>query len=163
MPLFYWICMIKEQELIALIKEEIAQRQCFMVHFSVGVDHNIRLVIDKIEGIKLKELTEISRALEGKLIEDDVDFDLTVTSPGVGEPLQVKDQYVQNVGRKLKVVTQNEEEFEGRLVNFENDVLTLEWKTREPKPAGKGKRTVTKQQTIDLANITQARVQVEFK
>jgi ribosome maturation factor RimP len=155
--------MINEKDLATLIKKEVAQRDCFLVHFSVDGSQIIKVVIDNLSGIRLEEIAQVSRAIERALNEQKIDFELTVTSPGVGEPLQVAQQFEQNVGRKLKVKTEGGQEFKGRLSAFENDELTLNWKVREPKPVGKGKRTVTKQEIINRNQITQARVQVEFK
>ena len=157
--------MINEQALAAFVQQEIANKGHFLVHFSVDGSNQIKVVLDTIEGIRLEQLTEVSRAVERNLYEQDeeMEFQLTVTSPGVGEPLTVPEQYQQNLNRLVKIVTHDGEEVEGRLINFEDQTITLEWKSKEPKPVGKGKITVTKQMDIELNKIAQARVQVEFK
>jgi ribosome maturation factor RimP len=38
----------------------------------------------------------------------------------------------------------------------------LEWKTREPKPIGKGKVTVKKEATISYNDIVEAKVKIKF-
>ena len=40
--------------------------------------------------------------------------------------------------------------------------ILLEWKTREPKPVGKGKVTVQKQANIAYENIVEAKVMIKF-
>ena len=40
--------------------------------------------------------------------------------------------------------------------------VTLTWKTREPKPVGKGKVTVQKTETISYSEIVQAKVMIKF-
>jgi ribosome maturation factor RimP len=157
--------MINEQALATFVQQEIANKGHFLVHFSVDGSNQIKVVLDTVEGIRLEQITAVSRAIERNLYEEDeeMEFQLTVTSPGVGEPLLVAEQYQQNLNRKLSILTHKGEELEGRLVAFKDQELTLEWKTREPKPVGKGKTTVTKQQKIEIDKIAQARVQVEFK
>jgi len=55
-----------------------------------------------------------------------------------------------------------EGKFEGTLVEVNEKEISLNWKTREPKPVGKGKITVEKQQTIPLSEIKQAKVKIIF-
>ena len=54
------------------------------------------------------------------------------------------------------------EKFEGKLVAVTDKEITLYWKAREPKPIGKGKVTVEKQQTIPLSEIKEAKVKIIF-
>ena len=55
-----------------------------------------------------------------------------------------------------------EQNFEGKLIELTDQGITLFWKTREPKPIGKGKVTVEKQQTIPLSEIREAKVKIIF-
>jgi len=48
------------------------------------------------------------------------------------------------------------------LVEVTDEGITLFWKAREPKPIGKGKVTVEKQQTILLSEIKEAKVKIIF-
>jgi ribosome maturation factor RimP len=48
------------------------------------------------------------------------------------------------------------------LTKVTEDTITLEWKTREPKPVGKGKITVQKKQEIAITDIEQAKVKLKF-
>ncbi len=65
------------------------------------------------------------------------------------------------MSRTLKVKT-DEENFEGKLLEVTDQEITLFWKAREPKPIGKGKITVEKQQTIPLSEIKEAKVKIIF-
>ena len=40
--------------------------------------------------------------------------------------------------------------------------MVIEWKTREPKPIGKGKVTVVKNTALPFENIKQAKVKINF-
>lgn len=126
-------------------------------------EHNqIQILVDDLPGITLEKLGQISRGIEELLDRETEDFSLTLSSPGVGSPLKVADQYQQNIGRLLKVQTV-EGEFRGRLEQFSEGKILLSWSAREPKPVGKGKRTVKKEKKIALADVTSAIVEIEFK
>ena len=120
------------------------------------------ITADTLEGVRLEELTAISRAIEHSLDRETEDFELQVSSPGVGNPLKVPQQYQQNIGRNLKVTTTEGKEWKGELTNFENELLTLVWKERVPKEVGKGKVTVTKEIQLKLEEIKEARVELRF-
>jgi ribosome maturation factor RimP len=55
-----------------------------------------------------------------------------------------------------------EERFEGQLTAVNGDSITLEWKTREPKPVGKGKVTVRKRHQVAFTDIDEAKVVLKF-
>ena len=48
------------------------------------------------------------------------------------------------------------------MVEANEKYIQLKWKTREPKPIGKGKVTVTKEATIALEDIKEAKVKIKF-
>ncbi|MGA0212121.1 MAG: hypothetical protein ACO3JH_03895 [Flavobacteriaceae bacterium] len=69
-------------------------------------------------------------------------------------------QYQNNIGRKLRVEIEGVKPLEGTLVKADENTFTLMWKQREPKPIGKGKITVTKEETLSYDAIASAIVLV---
>lgn len=131
----------------------------FLIDFSVASDNSIKVVLDGDKGVSLADCMKVSRHIEHNLDREEHDFSLEVTSVGVSTPLQLPRQYVKNVGRKLKVKTENDT-FEGNLEEATEEGITLTWKAREPKPIGKGKVTVRKEAKIDFSDIREAKVMV---
>ena len=84
---------------------------------------------------------------------DDKDFSLVVTSSGVGNPLKNSRQFLKNIGRKLKVELLNGSSLQGLLDGADDFGFTLKWKQREPKPIGKGKRTVEKKEKLSYNEV----------
>lgn len=83
-------------------------------------------------------------------------------SAGAASPLILPRQYKKNIGRDLEVKTNDDQKLEANLVEVQDDSIQLKWKTREPKPVGKGKVTVTKEATIAINDIKQAKVKIKF-
>ncbi len=83
-------------------------------------------------------------------------------SAGVSQPLQAARQYKKNIGRKIQVKTEAGETIEAELTNATEDEVTLKWKTREPKPVGKGKHTVKKEAVVPYNDIVEAKVMITF-
>jgi ribosome maturation factor RimP len=65
------------------------------------------------------------------------------------------------MNRILKVKTEDQE-LEGTLVSTNDKEISLRWKTREPKPIGKGKITVEKNASIAFSSIKEAKVKIIF-
>lgn len=145
-----------------LLEEALAlNTSLFLIDFSISSANHIRVVVDGDDGVSISECVRISRNIEHNL-DEDLDFSLEVASFGAGEPLQVKRQYKKNIGRKLRVTTQEDKIIEGKNTAVDDLGVTLTWKVREPKPIGKGKHTVVKEEKINFDNIKDARVVLVF-
>jgi len=145
-----------------LLIDALAERpELFLIDLSISETNQIRVIIDGDQGVKVQDCIDISRAIEHNLDREEEDFSLEVLSAGVSEPLKMVRQYENNVGRKLKVKT-SEQNFEGNLVNVSDEEITLQWKAREPKPVGKGKVTVQKEVVIPYKDIVEAKVMITF-
>ena len=145
-----------------MVTQALEEQGAFLVDLKIGSDSLIHLLADHMDGLTLEMLTSISRHVEHNLDREEEDFALEVSSPGVGEPLKVREQYEKNVGRPMKVITQDGEVHKGDFEHFENDELTLTWKERVPKPVGKGKVTVKKEIRILLQDIKEASIEIRF-
>ena len=133
----------------------------FVISSTVGTDNSIRVVLDGDKGVSLQDCMAVSRALEGQLDREQTDFSLEVSSAGATSPLINPRQYNKHIGRKLSVRTP-EEKIEGKLTSASSDNITLEWKSREPKPVGKGKVTVQNKKEIPISEIEEAKVVLKF-
>ena len=96
------------------------------------------------------------------LDREEQDFSLEVASAGATSPIINNRQYKKNIGRFLTVKTKDDQVFEGKLNDCDDEGIFLEWKSKEPKPIGKGKVTVKKQVKIDFASILEAQVVIKF-
>lgn len=133
----------------------------FLIELKVDSNNHITVIIDGDEGVSVNDCIAVSRKIEHNLDREEEDFSLEVASAGVSQPLTLPRQYKKNVGRKLAVAT-SEGKFEGELVKVEDGAITLKWKTREPKPVGKGKVTVTKEAVLPIEEIDEAKVIITF-
>ncbi|MCL4154968.1 UNVERIFIED_CONTAM: hypothetical protein GTU68_062944 [Idotea baltica] len=133
----------------------------FLVDFSIGPDNTIKIIIDGDHGVTVEDCMFISRAVEHNLDREEQDFSLEVASAGATSPLAHIRQYIKNIGRTLEVKTKSDN-IEGKLIQASENEITLQWKSREPKPVGKGKVTVQKQAEIAYENIVEAKVMIKF-
>ncbi len=146
-----------------LLEDGLNQRKdLFLIDFEVLGDNTIKIVIDGDNGVLVEDCMFVSRAIEHNLDREEQDFSLEVLSAGATSPLVNKRQYKKNIGRTLSVKTVNDENIEGKLTEVTDEKIILEWKTREPKPVGKGKVTVKKQAELSYDSISKAQVVIKF-
>ena len=146
-----------------LVNKSLEERQdLFLLDLKVTENNAITVVIDGDNGIHVEDCMFISRAIEHNLDREAMDFSIEVTSPGATSPLTNNRQYKKNVGRLLAVKTKDNQTYEAKLASCDDESIFLEWKTREPKPVGKGKVTVKKQAKIAFSTILEAQVVIKF-
>lgn len=133
----------------------------FLIDLSITAANKIKIIIDGDNGVPLSECIRVSRKVEHNLDRESEDFSLEVSSPDIAEPLRYKRQYKKNIEKILKVSTQ-EKDYEGKLVGVSDESIVLTWKSREKKPVGKGKITVTHEEEINFKDINQAKVKIVF-
>ncbi len=152
-----------KQRVIDLVEAALKERtDLFLIDLSIGEANQIKLVIDGDKGVTVEDCIAMSRAVEHNLDREEQDFSLEVTSAGATTPLQMPRQFIKNIGRKLAVKTADGSKIEGDLTEADDQGCTLTWKTREPKPVGKGKVTVQKEATLAYADIAEAKVLIKF-
>jgi ribosome maturation factor RimP len=153
------------QELVKkLIEEAIEENpQLFLVEWKISADNHIEILVDGDEGLSIDEIVRISRHVEHNLDREEADFSLNVSSAGVGSPLIMPRQYRKNIGRTLKITrADGGKDLEGELVSADEVGILLKWEAREPKPVGKGKHTVEKEEKLVYSDIKKAIVKITF-
>ena len=133
----------------------------FLTDLTITDAFKIIVTLDGDHGVFVQDCIDISRAIEHNLDREEQDFSLEVVSFGIGSPLKLTRQYINNIGRLLiiKLATTT---IEAELVEADEQKITLAWEAREPKKIGKGKENVQKRQEISYSDIKEAIVTVKF-
>lgn len=134
----------------------------FLITLDIQGNNEIKIVIDGDEGVRVEDCMSVSRKVEHNLDREEEDFSLEVMSSGATSPLEIPRQFIKNVGRHLAVKTQDGEKIEGLMEEATDSKIVLTWKTREPKPVGKGKVTVHKKVALTYPEIAEAKVMIKF-
>lgn len=151
-----------KNKFIKLVHEAIEENDAlFLIDLIISENNHLKVIVDGDTGVVLSECIRISRHIEHNLDREEEDFSLEVTTPIVTDPIVKKRQYNKNINRTLIVKTERDR-FEGKLIEINENNITLQWKAREPKPIGKGKITVVKEQIIPFDEIKQAKVKITF-
>lgn len=136
--------------------------ELFLIALKVGADNQIQVIIDGDHGVRVEHCANLSREIEQHLDREQEDYSLTVMSAGLSEPLTIPRQFKKNVGRQLKVETNDGKQYKGNLVEATDKDCKLTWSSREKKPVGKGKITVQNEVVIAYEEIKEAKMMITF-
>ncbi|WP_340075256.1 ribosome assembly cofactor RimP [Leptobacterium sp. I13] len=155
--------MALKEKLLSILDEIFKKNESlFLIDYIVSPDNKICITIDGDEGVTLNDCITVSREIEQNLDREEEDFSLEVMSPGATEPIKQERQYKKNIGKQLKIKTLDDGAYEGELTAVAPEGIKIKWKTREPKPIGKGKITVEKEKELSFATILEAKVKIKF-
>ena len=127
------------------------------VHVATPGSHRIvTCIVDGDASLNLDQVTSVSRVISELLDEapfmGETPFTLEVTSPGVDRPLTQPRHFAKNVDRLLKIIKLYGSEVTGRILSNTDKDVTLTVMVKKE----------TLEQTISLADIKRAVVEIEF-
>ena len=146
---------INEQIVKRLVEEKIAGTDLFIGEVKVKSGNVIYVFLDGDTGVTVDNCIEVSRHIESNLDRDREDFELHVSSFGLGQPLKLHRQYQNAIGRQLSIVANDEEKHEGKLLQvFENEIIIEKQGVKKKDPAVEMK--------ILFSDIKTAKIKVVF-
>ena len=146
---------ITEKLITELVESKIIDSDLFIGEIKVKPGNIIYVFLDGDHGVTIEQCIEVSRHVEHNLDRAREDFELHVSSYGLGQPLKFTRQYKNAVGKKLAVVTTENEKHIGQLLEVNDDKIVLE------KSATKKKESPVKVEIL-LSNIKTAKIEVVF-
>ena len=151
-----------EQRVRELVEEKIADRDdLFIVRIKMQKNGVLSILVDGDQGLPIEDCAQISRHVGYHLEEENVldqAYRLEVSSPGVDFPLEMLRLYQKNIGRQVKVTTQDDVKQEGELLSASDAAIELSVKVKE-----KGKKAQQETRQIPFENIKETKVLISFK
>ncbi|MFV0366466.1 MAG: ribosome assembly cofactor RimP [Mangrovibacterium sp.] len=139
-----------EKSKIAQIAEDFLSNEQFLVEVSVSASNKIEVVIDSEDGISIDSCIKLSKAIEEVLDRDEEDFELQVSSAGLGQPLKVYRQYVKNIDREVEVVKTDGSKEEGIIKSVNETSFELEVNKKVKLEGKKKKELVVETQQVSF-------------
>ena len=135
--------MIDKKQITQLIEDKLTEDQ-FIVEIEISPSNQIMVALDSEKGITIDHCVQISRLVEESLDREEEDFELQVSSAGLGQPFKVQRQYKKNIGQEVEVVLTNGTKLEGVLQSADDNGFELESSKREKVEGHKKKQLITK-------------------
>ena len=151
--------MLLKEEIKKYASEKALEIDGFVVDVNISANNVITIFFDKNNGVLIDDCLVISKYIHGKFDKDIVDYELTVCSPGLTNPLKVKEQYLKNIGKEVSVKTNDGKRKTGILKNFETDLVLEVLKKKK----GSRKDYVIEDIAIPFEEIKETKLKINFK
>lgn len=155
--------MISKEAILEIVTPLLEKENLFLVDVSVGADNKIIVTVDGDKGVSIDSCVSISRGIENSLDRDREDFELEVTSAGLGQPLKIPRQYQKNIGQELDVVLKTGEKIKGVLNSADNTGFVLGVSKKVSLPGSKKKQEVVEPIQLAYQQVKSAKVVLKFK
>lgn len=165
-PLFlYNLLVINKNQIEQILHSGELDIEFFVVDITVHTNNRIQISVDNSKGITIGECARISKLLEHQLLETDENlvFELNVSSPGIDTPFKVKQQYEKSIGKKIELIDQEDRIMRGTLLKTDDDHIIIEDERITKVPGRKKKEVIKKEITVPLKSIKSAKLILSFK
>ncbi len=152
--------MIETAKIEKIANEYLEGGSVFLVSAKVAAGNKIRLLLDGEGGVRIDHCAKLSRHIESFFDRQVEDFEIEVSSVGVGTPLVLKRQYGLNIGRTLLIVNNSNQKVKGKLVEVNHDFIILE--KEQPKKMKNDDAEENNRLKINFNEIKETKVQVSF-
>ena len=155
--------MIDTERIREIIDEKLAGTDLFLVGIRQSPSNEIEITVDSDTSVGIDRCVELSRAVEEAFDRDAEDFELTVMSAGVGQPLTMLRQYRKLIGREVEAVLKDGSKLTAVLKEASEEALTLTYSEKVAVEGKKRRGSVERERTIPLAEIKTTREHLSFK
>ncbi|MEN8251089.1 MAG: ribosome maturation factor RimP [Bacteroidota bacterium] len=152
-----------KEHLVQLANKSLPSQDYYLVDIILkgnNLNRKVIILLDGDNGVSIDSCAKVSRAVGAELEENDPfpgKYTLEVSSAGLDHPLTLKRQYSSRVGKTLKLILANDQEFKGVLMEVKEEEIIID-KIKKVK-----NKQTTELTSVPLAEIKKALVQVSFK
>lgn len=155
--------MIDTDKIKAIVNSELEGTELFLVDVACTPGNDVEVTIDSDSSVDIEDCVALSRAIESQFDREQEDFQLTVTSAGIGYPLKVLRQYQKLIGRPVEVVLKNGTKVLAELREATQDSITLGYEEMRTVEGKKKKQAFEVVKTYPLAEVKSTKEYLDFK
>lgn len=155
--------MITADKIKSIIDAKLAEDGMFIVEINVSADNVIEVVIDRKEGIDIDYCVTLTRLIESQLDRDTEDYELQVSSAGIGCELKVLGQFLKNLGNEVEVTYPNGSHKKGILTAADDNGFDVNIDEKITVEGQKKKQTVTNHYHYAYSEVKMVKDVINFK
>ncbi len=148
------------QKLLTAYFEE--NHELFLVEVKNSPDNKIKVFIDSKDKLAIEDCVTTSRWLESQLDREEEDFELQVSSAGIGNPFKVPQQYEKALCKQVEVSVKDGRKLHGTLVSFDEENLKIEVSKKVVVEGKKKKEIIQEVETIPFSEINATKEVITF-
>ena len=123
----------------------------------------VEVLIDSDGSVAIENCVALSRAINDRFDRDEEDYELTVASAGIGQPLKIFRQYSKLVGKSVEVVLKNGTKIIAELRDATPETITLVYPEQVAVEGKKRKETVERVKEYPLEEVKWTKEYLDFK
>lgn len=156
--------MITKEKITELLQEYLTEvENVFLVEVKNTPDNKIKVFLDSKGILSLEDCIVASRWLEEKLDREVEDFELQVSSAGIGNPFKVVEQYKKAIGKQIEIALRDGRKLHGILLAFEAETaVRIEVAKKVVVEGKKKKQIVQEEEIIPLSEINTTKEIITF-
>lgn len=153
---------VLKEQIEKLVNDNLESEQHFLVDIVISAQKGpkkVLILLDGDEGINIDDCAKLSRKV-GNIVEEEGIIEdayrLEVSSPGLDHPIVLVRQYIKNIGRNVRITTNEGEQREGILLNASDTEVTIE------EEKGKGSKKEKSEVIFAFDDIKKTEILVKF-
>jgi len=135
----------------------------FLVEVKVSPMNEVEVVVDSDTSITIDRCVELSRTIEAEFDRDTEDFELSVMSAGVGQPLKLLRQYQKAIGHPVEVVMKDGMKYAGNLESADQRAIVVVWEEKQLVEGKKRRQLVEVRKELPLDGMKSVKRELAFK
>lgn len=153
---------MKIEDIQVIAHPILESKQLFLVDLKISKDNVIELFVDSLTGVNIQTCIEISREIEAQLDREKEDFELTVSSAGIGYPFKVDGQFQKNLNKNVEIKLKDSTKLGGILKAFDESSVTIEYEEKKLLEGKKKKEIVKSERTLQREEIKEIKDVIVF-
>lgn len=126
--------MIKADEIEKKVNEYLQGTDIFVVDIKVKAGNNITILLDRDStGIKIEDCVAVTRHIESNYDRDTEDYNLVVSSAGIGQPLKLLRQYIKIIGKEVDITFTDKTTLKATLIAADEEKISVKIVTKVKK------------------------------
>ena len=155
--------MIEKQDIQTIVARYLSGTELFLVSLKVSVSNVVEVVVDGPQGVSLDQCVELSNAINAAFDREVEDFELTVSSAGLDQPLQVLPQYLKYIGKEVEILLKAGKKLNATLLEATDEAITVQYDTLQKVDEKKRKQPVTLTETYLLTDVKSTKPIIKWK
>lgn len=155
--------MISVEKIKEIIGAKIVEDGVFIVELTVSESDEIRLVVDRKSGVDIDYCVALSHLIEDNLDREAEDYDLEVSSAGIGCELKVLGQFEKNLGNEVEVTYPDGSHKKGILTAADAEAFEVDIEERVTVEGQKRKQLVKNHYRYAYNAVKQVKDIISFK
>lgn len=154
--------MIEKEKVRVLVDQWLEGKEYFLTDLTVSTDARIVVEIDHKEGVWIEDCVELSKFIEANLDREVEDYELEVGSAGIGQPMKVLQQYVNNIGNEVEVLTAAGQKMKGVLTAADEEGITVTVQKKVKPEGAKRPKLVDEDVRMAYADTKEVKAVIKF-